>query len=198
MISVKKNIERPTKTVSYDPYFELVVWHDDRQRDFHEAYRLRPKIESLFSALKRAAQRYCWSRGRPHKGPDGERLENAAQPCTAWINEALCKFIFMNLRTTARLEERPATASTTSFRIDSFQRRHNHCSQRNPTRPEGRGLSGTATRAFDVKVQRSRCEIRSLQGENQRPPSPPRRERYWISVHEKAHRYRLFRIRRKA
>ena len=26
-------------------------------------------------------------------------------PCTAWQNEALCKFIFMNLRTTNTLQE---------------------------------------------------------------------------------------------
>jgi len=65
-------------------------WHDHRQADFHEVYRLRPKIESFFSMLKRAADGYCWSRGRPHKDADGRRIENGETPCTAWINEALC------------------------------------------------------------------------------------------------------------
>jgi hypothetical protein len=100
VIPIKKNTVRrdPTAT-SYDPYFDLIRWYDDDQRGFHEIYRLRPKIEGFFSAMKRAAQDYCWSRGRQRH----DVLSN--QPCTAWINEALCKFIFMNLRTTTLVEQ---------------------------------------------------------------------------------------------
>jgi hypothetical protein len=43
------------------------------------------------------AQGFCCT-GRPRKGvPDGE-------PIVAWINEAPCKLIYMNLRTTVSLE----------------------------------------------------------------------------------------------
>jgi hypothetical protein len=48
-----------------------------------------------------------WSRGRGYKHPDGsytyEPMKNG--PCTAWVNEALCKAIYMNLRTTNTLQE---------------------------------------------------------------------------------------------
>ena len=70
----------------------------NNNRDFHEVYRCRPKVETLFSLLKRLARGYCWSRGR-------KRKPNAEQPCTAWINETLCKLIYLNLRTTVTGEE---------------------------------------------------------------------------------------------
>jgi hypothetical protein len=76
----------------------LVEWYDERRRDFDEVYRLRSKIEGLFSLLKRLANGFCWSRGRP-------RGENATEPCVAWKNETLAKYIYLNLRATVTLEE---------------------------------------------------------------------------------------------
>jgi hypothetical protein len=100
VIPVKKNITRPGMPAdSYDPYVDLISWYDEHQQDFHSQYRLRPKVEGFFSAMKRAAQDFCWSRGRQRQSAIG------GHPCTAWVNEALCKFIFMNLRTTTTLEE---------------------------------------------------------------------------------------------
>lgn len=85
-------------------YNESLTDHIDwfkrnENRDFHEIYRFRPKVECLFSVLKRTAQGHCWSKGRKRK------TKNANEPCTAWINELLCKFIYMNLRTTVNLEQ---------------------------------------------------------------------------------------------
>ncbi|MHB1549615.1 MAG: transposase [Vulcanimicrobiaceae bacterium] len=83
-----------------EPLAHLVEWFDRNEiRDAHEVYRLRSKIECLFSVLKGAADVYCWSRGRKRD------VKNASDPCTAWINETLCKFIYTNLRTTVRIEE---------------------------------------------------------------------------------------------
>lgn len=59
-----------------------------------------------FSVPKGVADGYCWSRGRKRD------VKNANEPCTAWINETLCKFIYTNLRTTVRIEEE------TGVRID--------------------------------------------------------------------------------
>ncbi len=79
----------------------LVEWFDrNNNRDFHETYRCRSKIETLFSLLKRLARGYCWSRGRKR-----EQELNSTKPSTAWINEVLCKLIYLNLRTTVSLEE---------------------------------------------------------------------------------------------
>jgi hypothetical protein len=78
---------------------QLAKWYDDDQRDFHEVYRLRPKVESLFSAMKRITGDYCWSHGRPRA-----EIKNADEPCIAWVNETLCKLIYMNLRTTVFYE----------------------------------------------------------------------------------------------
>ena len=69
------------------------------------------KIESLFSHLKDVAGGFIWSRGRWNKS-----AQDATTPCTAWINEALCKFIYVNLRTTVTTEE------TTGFQIDYLVR----------------------------------------------------------------------------
>jgi hypothetical protein len=81
-------------------------------------YRLRPKIESFFSVVKRVADGYCWSRGRPRKDAKGRRIANADTPCTAWVNEALCKLIYVNLRLTV-LEE-IASGYTVNYCTDTF------------------------------------------------------------------------------
>lgn len=109
VIPVKRGWQKETKTLHYEACSNLVNWYDNRQSDFHEHYRLRPKIESLFSALKRMAQGYCWSRGR------SPQTRNSDSPCVAWINEALCKFIFINLRTAIFYEKR--TGYTADYRI---------------------------------------------------------------------------------
>ena len=57
------------------------------------------KIEALFSHLKRLADGYCWSRGRIRQ------VSNVNGPCTARMNELLCKFIFINLRMIVTREE---------------------------------------------------------------------------------------------
>lgn len=89
------------------PLMHLLDWFGrNNNRDFHEVYRLRSKVECLFSVLKSCADGYCWSRGRKRE------TKNANEPCTAWMNELLCKFIYTNLRTTVRLEEE------TGVRID--------------------------------------------------------------------------------
>lgn len=49
--------------------------------------------------MKRTADGYCWSLGRKRG------VNNANKPCTAWMNELLCKFIYVNLRTTVNLQE---------------------------------------------------------------------------------------------
>jgi hypothetical protein len=106
-VPVKKNIVRRERTEIWDPVTELIIMFDDHQREFHEIYRLRPKIEGFFSCLKRIAGEHCWSHGRPRKLPDGQIIpvDNSLSPCTAWKNETLCKLIYMNLRTTISLQE---------------------------------------------------------------------------------------------
>ena len=104
VIPVKKGWNKETKTAHYEACEALVKWYDERQSDFHEHYRLRPKIESLFSHLKRLSQGYCWSRGR------SPEIRNTDIPCVAWINEALCKFIYINLRTAILYGERTGYA----------------------------------------------------------------------------------------
>lgn len=96
-------------------------WFDDRQREFHEVYRLRPNIESFFSLIKRVAIGYCWSRGRPRKDADGKTRyggENADEPCTAWKNETLCKLIYVNLRLIVQYEIK--TGYRMNFLADTF------------------------------------------------------------------------------
>lgn len=88
---------------------QLAKWYDDDQLSFHEVYRLRPKVESLFSAMKRVTSDYCWSRGRQHAD-----VKNADEPCVAWVNETLCKLIYMNLRTTVFYEA--LTSCTIDYR----------------------------------------------------------------------------------
>lgn len=110
VIPVKRGWQKETKKLHYEACVELVEWYDERQSDFHEHYRLRPKIESFFSVLKRMAQGYCWSRGR-----SSSQVKNSDTPCVAWINEALCKFIYINLRTTILYEKR--TGYTADYQI---------------------------------------------------------------------------------
>lgn len=100
MIPIKKRWFRDQDRTYNEPLAALVEWFDrNENRDFHEVYRLRSEIECLFSILKRVADGYCWFRGRKRQ------IQNANEPCTAWINEVLCKFIYVNLRTTVNLEE---------------------------------------------------------------------------------------------
>ena len=107
VIPLKKGWLQDKTRVYRQALIELGCWYDSNEnRDFHEVYRLRSKIEALFSLLKRIADGFCWSRGRPREGG------NQAQPCTAWINEVLCKFIYLNLRTTVLLEHE------TGYRMD--------------------------------------------------------------------------------
>ncbi len=85
---------------------------DERRREFHEVYRLRTKIEGIFLILKRIAGDHCWSRRRP------QAMKNAEDPSVAWKHETLCKFIFMNLRTTVSLQEE--TGYTIDYTTDRF------------------------------------------------------------------------------
>jgi len=64
------------------------------------------------------AEGFCWSRGRPRKDADGYRVENAKEPCTAWINETLCKVIYVNLRLTVQYEI--ATGYPMNYLTDTF------------------------------------------------------------------------------
>lgn len=99
VIPIKKRWFREQDRTYNEAVVGLVEWFDrNENRDFHEIYRLRSKIECLFSVLKRVADGYCGSRGRKR------RHRNASAPCTAWINEVLCKLIYVNLRTTVNLE----------------------------------------------------------------------------------------------
>ncbi len=100
VIPVKKQWDPATKRGFYEPALQLVEWFDKNQPGFHEIYRLRPKIEAFFSAMKRVTSIFCWPRGRKRCG-----RTNSDEPCTAWINETLCKLIYMNLRTTVRYQE---------------------------------------------------------------------------------------------
>jgi hypothetical protein len=99
VIPVKKRWNPETKEHNLEACQELVDWYDNRQRSFHEAFRFRVKIESVFSHLKRLSDGYCWSRGRRRT------TKNADEPCDAWVNELLCKFIYINLRSTVTREE---------------------------------------------------------------------------------------------
>jgi hypothetical protein len=100
VIPIKKGWFAAGKATKNEALMHLVKWFNaNENRDFHEIYRLRPKVECLFSLLKRMAGNYCWSRGRKRE------VDNADTPCTAWMNEMLCKFIYLNLSATVDLEE---------------------------------------------------------------------------------------------
>lgn len=96
VIPVKSHWDENTKAYYYEASKHLAEWYDHRPRDFDEHYRLRPKIEGLFSLMKRLADGFCWSRGRQRKDDE---------PSVAWQNEVLCKFIYLNLRATVTLSE---------------------------------------------------------------------------------------------
>lgn len=99
-IPIKKNWFKDISDKTHSAILNLVEWYDrNNNRDFHETYRLRPKVEALFSLLKRMADGYVWSRGRDRKEANADII------CTAWKNELLCKFIYLNLRSTVLLEE---------------------------------------------------------------------------------------------
>ena len=99
-IPIKKGWFRSEKRTYNQALVDLIEWYDrNNNRDFHELYRLRPKVECLFSILKRVADGYCWTRGRKRTA------KNADEPCVAWINETLAKLTYVNLRTTVSLEE---------------------------------------------------------------------------------------------
>lgn len=107
VVPIKKRWFRDENKSYSEALTHLVEWFDrNDNRDFHEVYRLRSKVECLFSVLKRTADGCCWSRGRKRRPPNGN------EPCTAWINELLCKFIYVNLRATVNLE------AETGIRID--------------------------------------------------------------------------------
>lgn len=100
VIPIKKKWFKDEAGAYNEALSHLVAWFERNQnRDFHEVYRLRPKIECLFSLLKRVTEGYCWARGRKRS------VRNANEPCVAWMNEVLCKFIYLNLRATVTLEE---------------------------------------------------------------------------------------------
>jgi hypothetical protein len=104
VIPIKKKHEGLKMNTYYEAYQHLVRWYDERQAEFHEIYRLRPKIEGFFSLVKRVADGYCWSRGRPPKSGTASDNRNCDEPCTAWVNETLCKLIYVNLRLTVQYE----------------------------------------------------------------------------------------------
>ena len=120
VIPIKKRWDGESMKHFYEPFQYLVRWYDDRQADFHNAYRLRPKIEGYFSLVKRVSSGFCWSRGRPRKGADGKLHfgGNADGPCVAWQNETLCKLIYVNLRLIVQYEI--ATGYRMNFQTDTF------------------------------------------------------------------------------
>ena len=118
VIPIRKGWDGLKMKQFYEPYQALVEWYDKRQPDFHEVYRLRPKIEGYFSLIKRVAEGFCWSRGRPRKDADGYPVANSVEPCTAWINETLCKVIYVNLRITVQFEI--ATGYRMNYLADTF------------------------------------------------------------------------------
>jgi hypothetical protein len=70
--------------------------------------------------MKRVADGYCWSRGRPHRDADGAIRYggNSDSPCTAWRNETLCKVIYVNLRRTVEYEV--STGYRMNYLLDTF------------------------------------------------------------------------------
>jgi hypothetical protein len=128
VIPVKKDWDFKKAKLFYEPLQHLVRWYDQRQADFHEKYRLRVKVESYFSLIKSVTSGFCWSRGRPRKDAAGNTIKddagnpvydlNAVKPCTAWINETLCKVIYVNMRLT--VEREIATGYKMNYLADSF------------------------------------------------------------------------------
>jgi len=102
VIPIKKGWGKDENSEFYETCKDLIEWFTERNRDFHEIYRFRPLIESFFSHLKNVADGFCWSQGMRLPVPDDE-------PITAWINEALCKIIYLALRTTVSLKAQTGT-----------------------------------------------------------------------------------------
>jgi hypothetical protein len=102
VIPIKKGWGKDPDSEFYKVCKDLIEWYTDRNGDFHEIYRLRPLIESFFSHLKNVADGFCWSQGRPRSVPDHKLL-------VAWVNEALCKIIYVNRRRTVTLEHYTGT-----------------------------------------------------------------------------------------
>jgi hypothetical protein len=118
VIPVKRRWDGVNMKRFYEAYQHLVRWYDDRQAEFHEVYRLRVKIESFFSSVKRVTSGFCWSRGRKRIRKNGAIIDNAVDPCTAWKNETLCKVIYVNLRRIVEYEI--ATGYAMNFLADTF------------------------------------------------------------------------------
>jgi hypothetical protein len=128
VIPIKKNWDFKNAKLFYEPLQHLVRWYDKEQPDFHEFYRCRVKVESFFSLVKRVTEGFCWSRGRPRTDANGKPLkddagnviplENAVTPCDAWINETLCKVIYVNMRLT--VEREIATGYRMNYATDTF------------------------------------------------------------------------------
>jgi hypothetical protein len=107
VIPLKKRWYRDEGKQYHEATIAHVRWFDqNNNRDFQEIYRLRAKVECLFSLMKRLANGFCQSKGRPRE------VDNPYVPCTAWINETLCKLIYMNLRVTVLQEEE------TGYKVD--------------------------------------------------------------------------------
>ena len=62
-IPLKKGVWQEGERVTWDqPILELVeLFTRNNNRDFHELFRFRAKIEALFSIIKRVADGYCWT-----------------------------------------------------------------------------------------------------------------------------------------
>lgn len=118
VIPLKKRTDGKNMKQFYEAFQGLVKWYDERQADFHEVYRLRPKVESYFSLLKGVTAGFCWSRGRPRKDAAGQCIDNSIEPCTAWKNETLCKLIYVNLRVTVQYEI--STGYRMNYLADTF------------------------------------------------------------------------------
>jgi Transposase DDE domain len=108
IIPIKKTWDLATKTAYYEASKMLVELFENKRRVFDEMFRWRVKVEAFFSVLKRVVDGYCMSRGRPRRDPETNKmLPDLEQPLqTAWVNETLCKIIYMNLRRTVEWEER--------------------------------------------------------------------------------------------
>jgi hypothetical protein len=110
-IPLKKNVSdfRKGSKPEEDAWYAYIDAYG-KANGFENEYRFRCKIEGAFSVLKRMAEAFCWSRGR-NPGDAGDE----GKPCVAWVNEALCKLIYYNLRVTVRYEA--ITGITIDYRV---------------------------------------------------------------------------------
>ncbi|MGD1066830.1 MAG: transposase, partial [Vulcanimicrobiaceae bacterium] len=98
VIPLKKGWGKDPKSAFTQAAADLIKWYALSPAEVYEISRLRGLVEAYFSSLKRMADGYCWSRGRPRK----EAADD--EPVVAWQNEALCKILYANLRQTVILE----------------------------------------------------------------------------------------------